>query len=63
MFHPYIVTKGTLMFLSFWADKSVQIVKTQIRLEEQSDQDQQCIQFRQHLLDTLLYGKATLIEF
>ena len=36
----------------------------QIRLlfEEQSDQGLHCLQFRLHLLDALLYGKAILLK-
>ena len=30
---------------------------------EQSDQGLHCLQFRLHLLDSLLYGKANLFEF
>ena len=52
------------MILSFRKDKSGQTVQTQIRLllEEQSDQGLHCLLFRLHLLDALLYGKATLFK-
>ena len=38
-----------------------QTVQTQIRLllEEQSDQGLHCLPFRQHCLDSLLYGRDT----
>ena len=41
-----------------WAD-SVEPDQT----EEQSDQGLHCLPFRLHLLDALLYSKATLFEF
>ena len=47
-------------------NKSGQRVQTQIRLlleEEQSDQDLHCLQFRLHLLGTLLFGKSGLFKF
>ena len=50
------------MILSFWTDMPGQTVQTQIRLlleEEQSDQGLQCLPFRLHRLDSLLYGRAT----
>ena len=51
----------TIMILSFRTDRSGQTVQTQIRLllEEQSDQGLHCLPFRLHLLDSLLYGRAT----
>ena len=52
----------TVMILSFWTDRSGQTVQTQIR-EEQSDQGLHCLPFCLHLLDALLYGKATLFKF
>ena len=50
------LTKITVLFLSFWTDRSGQTVQTQIRLllEEQSDQGLHCLQFPLHLLDALL---------
>ena len=41
----------TVMTLSFWTDRSVQTVQTQIRmvLEEQSDQGLHCLLFNLHL--------------
>ena len=53
------------MILSFRADRLGQTVQTQIRLllEELSDQGLHCLQFRLHLFDALLYGKATLFKF
>ena len=53
------------MILSFMTDRSGQTVETQIRLplEEQSDQGLHCLQFRLHLLDALLYSKASLFNF
>ena len=52
------------MVLIFPTDKYGQTVQTQIRLllEEQSDQGLHCLPFRLHLLDALLYGRATLFE-
>ena len=52
----------TVMILSFWTDRPGQTVQTQIR-EEQSDQILHCLQFHLHLLEALLYGKASLFEF
>ena len=51
----------TVMFLSFWTDRSGQTVQTQIRLllEEQSDQGLHCLPFRLYRLDSLLCGRAT----
>ena len=43
--------------VSFRADRSGQ------KVEEQSDQDLHCLLFHLHLLDSLLYGKATLLKF
>ena len=53
------------MILSFRTDMPGQTVKTQIRLllEAQSDQGLHCLAFCLHLLDPLLYGRATLFEF
>ena len=53
------------MILSFQTDSPGQTVQTQIRLrlEEPSDQGLHCLPFRLHVLDTLLYGKATLFKF
>ena len=49
------------MILSFRTDKPEQTVQTQIRLlEEQSDRVLQSVPFRIHILDALLYGKATI---
>ena len=49
------------MILSFRTDRPGQTVQTQIRLllEEQSDQGLNCLPFRLHRLDSLVYGKAT----
>ena len=49
------------MILSFQTDRPGQTVQTQIRLllEEQSDQGLHCLPFCLHLLDSLVYGKAT----
>ena len=62
----YPILKGihngnTVMILSFRTDRSGQTVQTQIKLllEEQSDQGLHCLPFRLHLLDSLLYGRAT----
>ena len=51
----------TLVILSFPTDRPGQTLQTQIRLllEEQSDLGLHCLPFRLHLLDALLYGKAT----
>ena len=40
-------------------------MQTQLKLlqEEQSDQGLHCLQFPLHLLDALLYDKATLFKF
>ena len=46
----------TVMFLSFRTDRPEQI---RLLLEEQSDQGLHCL----HLLDALLYDKATLFKF
>ena len=45
----------------FRTDRSGQTVQTQIRLllEEQSDQDLHCLQFRQHLLGALLFRRKS----
>ena len=53
--------KHTVMILSFRTDRPRQTVQTQIRLllEEQSDQGLHCLPFHLHLLDSLLYGRAT----
>ena len=40
-----------------------QVWANSVDLEEQSDQGLHYLPFRLHLLDTLLYGKATLFEF
>ena len=55
----------TVMILSFWTDRSGVTVQTQIRLslEEKSNKGLHCLQFLLHLLDALLYGKATLFNF
>ena len=49
----------------FRTDRSEQTVQTQIRLllEEPSDQCLHCLQFRLHLSDALLFGKAILFKF
>ena len=53
--------RHTVMILSFRTDMPGQTVQTQIRLllEEQSDQGLNCLPFRLHRLDSLLYGRAT----
>ena len=51
---------NTVMILSFRTDRSGQTVQTQIR---QSDQGLYFLQFRLHLLDALLYSKASLFNF
>ena len=58
-------TVTTVMILSFRTDRSGQTVQTQIRqlLEEQFDQCLDCLPFRLHLLNALLYGKAALFKF
>ena len=58
-------TVTTVMILSFRMDRSGQTVQTQIRqpLEEQSDQRLDCLPFRLHLLNALLYGKSALFKF
>ena len=50
------------MILSFQTDRSGQTAQTQIRLllEEPSDQGRHCLLFHLHLVDALLYGKATV---
>ena len=53
----------TVMILSFWTDMAGQTVQTQIRLLEQSDQGIQCLPFRLHRLDSLLYCRATYFKF
>ena len=55
----------TIMILSIRTDRSGQTVQTQIRLflEAQSDQGLHCLQFRLHLLDALVFGKAILFKF
>ena len=60
-----IEKKHSLMILSFWTDRPGQTVQTQIRLllEELSDQGLHCLQFHLHLLEALLYGKASLFKF
>ena len=57
---PYLATYHTVMIPSFRTDMPRQTVQTQIRLllEEQSDQGLQCLPFRLHRLDSLLYGRA-----
>ena len=54
--------------LSFRTDRPGQTVQTQIRvlLEEQSDLTDQglhCLQLRLHLLEALLYDKASLFKY
>ena len=58
-------SRSTLMILNFRTDRSWQTVQFQIRLllEEQSDQGLHCLPFQLHLLEALLYGKATLFKF
>ena len=53
------------MILSFQIDMPGQTVQTQVRqlLEEQSDQGLHCLQYPLHLLDALVYGKTTFINF
>ena len=52
------------MFLSFQTDRpSKQCRPRGAVLEEHSDQGLQCFPFCMHLLDALLYGKATLFKF
>ena len=53
------------MILSFQTDRPGQTRQTQIRLllQEQFDQGLHYLQFRLHLLDALLYGKASLFNF
>ena len=55
----------TVTILSFRTDRSGQTVQTEIRLllEEQSDQGLHCLQFCLHILDALLYCKASLSKF
>ena len=47
---------NTIMILHFWTDRSGQTEQTQIKLLLQ-------FPFWQELLDALLYGKATLLNF
>ena len=56
---------SAVMILSFRTDRPGQTVQTQIRLllEEQSDQGLHCLPFCLHLLDSLLYGRATCSNF
>ena len=58
-------TVTTVMILRFRTDRSGQTVQTQIiqLLDEQSDQCLDCLPFRLHLLNALLYGKAALLKF
>ena len=55
------------MILRFLTDRFGQILQTQIRLllevEEQSDQGLHYLQYCLHLLDALLDGKTSFIQF
>ena len=54
------------MILSFWTDRLLQTVWTQIRLllkeQEQSNQGLHCLPFRLRLKDSLPYGRAKLFK-
>ena len=52
------------MILSFWTNRPLQTVMTQIRLllEEQSDQGIHCLLFFLHMFDKFLY-RMTPFEF
>ena len=55
----------TVMNLSFWTNRSEQIVQTQIRQtapQEQSDQGLFCLLFHLHLFDKITLGLASLFE-
>ena len=54
----------TVMVLSFWTDRPLQTVQTQIRLllEEQSDHGLHYLSFCLYRLEKFLYGKTSLIE-
>ena len=59
---PPTRSEGTVIFLSFRTDRSVQTVQTQIRLLlEQSDQGLHCLPFCLHRLHSLLHGRVTFI--
>ena len=58
-----LLDKHIVMILSFRTDRSGQIVQTQIRLEEQSDQGLHCLLFQSHLFDEGPKGLASLFEF
>ena len=55
--YPFCSRAVTVMVPSFLTNRFGQTV-----LKEQSDQDRHCLQFHLHLLDALLYGKATLFK-
>ena len=50
----------TLMIPSFWADRSVQTVQTQV--SSMTIQGLHCLPFCLHYLD-IFYGKSTLLDF
>ena len=62
-----VLVEYTVMILNFRTDMPRQLVQPQIRLllllKEQSDQGLQCLPFRLHRLDSLLYGRATSFKF
>ena len=55
--------KITILIQSFRTDRSGQTVKTQIRLQEQSDQGLYCLQVHLHLLGALFFSKAIVFKF
>ena len=60
-----LIKSNTVMILSFWTYRSVQTVKTQIRLllEEQSDQGFHRLLFHLHVFDKIPSSLASLFEF
>ena len=55
-------TVTTVMILSFRTDRSGQTVQT-ADPDQTADQRLDCLPFRLHLLNALLYGKAAMSKF
>ena len=55
---PFLTLTGTCQFAKFGETDLSKQCRPRSDLEEQSDQDLHCLPFRQHRLDSLLYGTA-----
>ena len=57
---PFSILESTVMFLHFLTDRSEQSLDPE---QTAPDQCLHCLPFRLHVLDSLLYGRATLFKF